>query len=604
MNTNRTWSILGFTGIVGGILWISFITSSPGLASSLLAALPSTPIWGMFQHDQQHSGRSPYVGPQYAGLDWSFPLPGVPGSPAIGADGTIYVPVGMLHVDTAGYLHAINPDGTEKWHTQLKILPGSTAPAIGPDGTIYIHGSGTEGNIAAIEKMYAINPDDGSVQWIFLPNGESASFSSYVSSSPAVIDDGTIYVGSMNTYLFALNPDSTIKWAKSPTVSGISSSPAVGLDGTVYIHDQFGIYAYMPDGTLKWRYGIGVSGADGSPTIGSDGKIYFSHSGNNRFYALNTDGTKAFSYVLGWPSDSTPALANDETIYIGADGLYAFNPDGTLKWRRYASTLFSSVSPLVGADGTIYWRESLSFYAVNPDGTRKWSMSVEPYAGGLDASFAIDSSGVLYLPYSSWIGGKNSLRAYRSQVMAKSFRSAGAQDGWVLESSETSNKGGTMNAAATVFHLGDDTQDRQYRAILSFDTSGLHDNAVITKVTLRIKKQGLVGTNPFTTHNNILVDIRKGAFGNNNTLQLTDFQDAASKSAAGTIQNTPASGWYPSILSYSAFTYINKTGVTQFRLRFQKDDNDDLGADYLKFYSGNAVTASYQPLLVIEYYVP
>jgi hypothetical protein len=32
---------------------------------------------------------------------------------------------------------------------------------------------------------------------------------------------------------------------------------------------------------------------------------------------------------------------------------------------------------------------------------------------------------------------------------------------------------------------------------------------------------------------------------------------------------------------------INKTGTTQFRLRFQKDDNDDLAADYLKFYSGN-----------------
>lgn len=50
--------------------------------------------------------------------------------------------------------------------------------------------------------------------------------------------------------------------------------------------------------------------------------------------------------------------------------------------------------------------------------------------------------------------------------------------------------------------------------------------------------------------------------------------------------------------------YIHLIGFTQFRLRFQKDDNDDMGADYLKFYSGNAGTASYRPQLIVEYYVP
>jgi alpha-tubulin suppressor-like RCC1 family protein len=189
-------------------------------------------------------------------------------------------------------------------------------------------------------------------------------------------------------------------------------------------------------------------------------------------------------------------------------------------------------------------------------------------------------------------------------TLTKSYRSTGNQDGWVLESSETSSAGGTMNSAATVFYLGDDASNRQYRAILSFGTSGLPDDAVITKVTLKIKKQDLVGTDPFTTHSNILVDVRKGAFGGSNALQLTDFQAAASKNAAGTINNTPSSGWYPVTFNSSAFPYINLTGVTQFRLRFALDDNNDNGADYLKFYSGDAGTASDRPLLVIEYYVP
>jgi len=190
------------------------------------------------------------------------------------------------------------------------------------------------------------------------------------------------------------------------------------------------------------------------------------------------------------------------------------------------------------------------------------------------------------------------------QPLTKSYRSTGSQDGWVLESSEISNAGGTMDSAATVFRLGDLASNRQYRTILSFGTSGLPDDAVITKVTLKIKKQGLVGTDPFTTHNNILVDVRTGAFGGSSALQLLDFQAAASMNAAGTIKNTPSSGWYSVTFNSSAFPYINLTGVTQFRLRFAIDDNNDNGADYLKFYSGNYSSVSLHPLLVIKYYVP
>jgi hypothetical protein len=58
------------------------------------------------------------------------------------------------------------------------------------------------------------------------------------------------------------------------------------------------------------------------------------------------------------------------------------------------------------------------------------------------------------------------------------------------------------------------------------------------------------------------------------------------------------------IIRTTSFPNINLTGTTQFRLRFQKDDNDDLGADYMKFFSGNYATASARPTLIIEYTVP
>jgi hypothetical protein len=183
------------------------------------------------------------------------------------------------------------------------------------------------------------------------------------------------------------------------------------------------------------------------------------------------------------------------------------------------------------------------------------------------------------------------------------FRSAGAYDGWVLESSETSNMGGTMSSTATTFYVGDNAQKKQYRGILSFNTAALPDTATITKVTLKLKLQGTAGANPFTTHGNLLVDVRKGPFGGANALRLGDFQATASKNSIGSLPKTPVSGWYTKNLSSAAFTYINPPGVTQFRRRFTKDDDNDAVADYLKFYSGDA-GAAYQPQLIVEYYVP
>ena len=96
----------------------------------------------------------------------------------------------------------------------------------------------------------------------------------------------------------------------------------------------------------------------------------------------------------------------------------------------------------------------------------------------------------------------------------------------------------------------------------------------------------------------------KGAFSASPTLQLTDFQALPSKASIGIVPKTPVSGWYTRVWTSGIFPYINKLSVTQFRLRFTKDDNDDGNADIIKFFSGNYATASARPTLIIEYYVP
>lgn len=181
--------------------------------------------------------------------------------------------------------------------------------------------------------------------------------------------------------------------------------------------------------------------------------------------------------------------------------------------------------------------------------------------------------------------------------------STAAQDGWILESTETSGAGGKVNAGSATFSLGDSALDQQYRAILSFNTGALPANAVITKVQLKIRKQGLVGTNPFITLGGLKVDIKQGAFSDSTVLQRGDFKALANKSLVATFGKTPSSGWYTATLSSTAYMYLSETNTVQFRLRFTKDDNDDRGADYMSFYSANSSTVN-RPKLVVTYYTP
>jgi len=190
--------------------------------------------------------------------------------------------------------------------------------------------------------------------------------------------------------------------------------------------------------------------------------------------------------------------------------------------------------------------------------------------------------------------------------VSSAFSSSGLYDGWILESTETSSQGGTMNSNATLLYTGDNVQDKQYRSILSFNTSGLPDNAIVTKVRVKINIQGFAGGNMFTptkTLGNLLMDIRKPRFGTSADLMVDDFQAAANKNSVGVLSSVTSTGWRIVTLKSTAYDYINLTGTTQFRLRFQNNDNDDLGNDYIKIFSGDASAAN-RPQLIVEYYVP
>jgi len=188
------------------------------------------------------------------------------------------------------------------------------------------------------------------------------------------------------------------------------------------------------------------------------------------------------------------------------------------------------------------------------------------------------------------------------------FRSQATRDGDIRESSETSSVGGTVNGSGwttSYLNVGDSNTDQQYRAIVSFYTAGLPDNATFTKVTLRLRHcGGIWNTLVWTTHGYVAVDIRSGFFGAGPVLGLDDF-NAPRHAAAGLVTSTlDGALFHNSVLNSAAWPYINKTGTTQFRLRFQLTDDDDQYQDLAWFCSGDYTDVAWRPQLRVEYTTP
>ncbi|ODS39673.1 MAG: hypothetical protein A7315_02965 [Candidatus Altiarchaeales archaeon WOR_SM1_79] len=282
----------------------------------------------------------------------------------------------LNHTGQSPYDTSENP-GLLKWSftTGSRVF---SSPAIGIDGTIYV---GSDDY-----KVYAINPD-GTKKWNFTTGGQ-------VGSSPAIDSECTIYVGSDDTKLYAINPDGTEKWSFT-TGNIVQSSPAIGSDGTIYVgSDDAKLYAINPDGTEKWSFTTNAQ-VDSSPAIGSDGTIYIS-SQDNKLYAINPDGSEKWSFITGHIMQSSPAIDSDGTIYVGSEDktLYAINPNGSKKWS-FNTGGFIFPSPAISFDGTIYVGSyDYKLYAINPDGTEKWNFKT---GWGILSSCAISSDETIYI---------------------------------------------------------------------------------------------------------------------------------------------------------------------------------------------------------------
>ena len=340
--------------------------------------------WPMARGGVRHTGRSPYRGPTRAVRKWTFyPALGVEddfiGSAVVGRDGTAYVGCDN------GLLYAIRPDGKKKWQRRLlDKIEGS--PAIGADGTIYVVSYGV---------LFAVSPA-GRTLWTV---GGTYELNFCNRSSPAIGSDGTIYVGAVGgggqASLVAVDPQGGVRWRclvpwdANYDEFDANSSPAVGPDGTVYIGvTDYRLYAVSPDGQQKWVVDTGGRIADEAPAIGADGTIYvttgdgsYTYGGadqvSGRLLSVSTAGDVNWSLPLDTWVYGAPAIGRDGTLYVNAQNprsghLFAITPAGKVKWK-YAVPGMPTGSPTVSSDGLIFTCGVRAIYCVKSSGVKKWS---------------------------------------------------------------------------------------------------------------------------------------------------------------------------------------------------------------------------------------
>ena len=236
------------------------------------------------------------------------------------------------------------------------------------------------------------------VKWAFKTEGP-------ITASPAIAD-GVIYIGSLDSYLYAADQQTGQQKWKFKTEGPIASSPAV-VNGIVYFSSNDGVfYALAADtGSVKWRFATergerrfeakGLHGTKpesqtipdpydhftSSPAV-FNGRIYFG-SGDGNVYALDAEtGLMQWKFATQDVVKASPAIANN-TVYVGSWDSYLYALDastGFEKWRFKAgedpvnhNQVGFQASPAI-VDGTVYVGcRDAHVYAIDAaTGRKKW----------------------------------------------------------------------------------------------------------------------------------------------------------------------------------------------------------------------------------------
>ncbi len=269
-------------------------------------------------------------------------------SPVIGADGFIAVSFG--YAESTGYsmVALIRPDGEI---AKVTNIPGRAigSLAVGADRKVYA--TTTTGYVGSIDwfgynsattvgwtfpvgfstppllaygNLYAGRADG----WVMKLSKDNPglvlkTFPGYgaITAGPVIGPAGQVLVGTSTGWLYSLNQDLELRWARY-TGAPVMSVPAYSADG-VYIVNNDRLKAYNPySGNLSWERYLGEGAGNGSVAVGYGRELY-----------LQTTGSKVLAYGEGWKHQifglfATHVIVDARVMHVRLDFLDAWDPTG------------------------------------------------------------------------------------------------------------------------------------------------------------------------------------------------------------------------------------------------------------------------------------
>ncbi len=274
-------------------------------------------------------------------------------------------------------------------------------PVLTPDGQLLVGSSGRDYSLVSLDSATGAQkwaaPFIGTDHWV---------------ASPLVVGD-TIYAPNNNGALYALK----LATGQQSWSLRLSSHPLWGAPATdgkfIYVGslDHFLYAVDPPTQKIVWKRDLGGS-IPGAPLISADGADLYVGSFARKVFAV-----EAATGAIRWTADlkdwvwNAPALDGDTVFAADISGnVYSLGaPNGKNAWPEVKPDGPITASPIAIPNGVVVATESGLLYAFKPDGSTLWPPA--NIGGKIYTTPVISGDRIIVAP----LGGTNLLYAVNSQ---------------------------------------------------------------------------------------------------------------------------------------------------------------------------------------------
>lgn len=350
--------------------------------SSDLVGKSDAHSWKMFRGNVMRTGVSASHLSRKPSFLWAKEVGPMVSSPVL-ENGIIYTPT------ITGRIFALNTVQRQiKWHLNLgsslvssPLLYGDILICATYDSWI------KETNFMEKNFVFAIDIKNGQPMWSFEIGGG-------IFSSPCLVNNDIVIVGSMNKGIYAIDIKGNLRWIFE-TGAEVWSSPSYN-GNTIFIGSDDGfVYCLNVDGDLEWKTKLNGKIKSSSPCISpeEDGSIFIgTHNGG--MYCLNQEtGIIKWNKGISKPVLSSPAILKDAVFFAASDNrIYCLHStNGSKIWDFETGSKIWSSPSIVENNGVLFFG-SLDSHVYGLDfrtGSQVWKF---PAMNIIDSSACIASN--------------------------------------------------------------------------------------------------------------------------------------------------------------------------------------------------------------------